>query len=251
MNHEMSLISDTVLQFIGISITIIATIIAYSTLKKNAKKALSFKIVYPIPLLGYYKGIKDKLQITYNGKEVNNVRLSTFQFVNTGNVTINKEDFTQPLSIKFDNSVKIMNAEIIEAKPPTLKFAINFDSKKINIIPECDFLNSKDSFKIKVISENGFEKYELDYRIKDITEIKEIPDRTSSSYLLTVSLISIFVLLVGGLVGYLAIPNDLFLAMFGIGFLGAIITTGSATFIFLVRAYNFLRKRRIIFVKKE
>ena len=246
----MSLISNPTFQYITIiGVAIITLIVAIIALRKNGKKAISMKIVYPIELLSFKEGITDKLKVTYDGNEVENVSVSTFQFINTGNLTIEKSDFEEPIKMNLDSNVRILNAEISDTNPQNLKLKMTFSPSVVTLNP--DFLNAKDSFTLKLITDKSFEKFYLDYRIIGVSEIKSATVPSHEFKVLRASFVFMILSFFGGALAYLFTQNNLFLAIFVIGFISFIFITGYIGYFILRDIYNFLRKRKIFFIKKN
>jgi hypothetical protein len=115
--------------------------------------------------------MKDRLQIVYDGKPIENPHLVVMRFVNSGNIPITPNEFQSDIELSFGQSAEILTVQIEDRHPDNIKLNVEHDGKKIHIFPT--LLNQKDSFRIKAII-SKFEQVIIDGRITGIPEITRI-----------------------------------------------------------------------------
>lgn len=145
----MDVLRDGVWQFLGVVVGllgVIVTIVIFQ-LQKN-KKRLAYYILTDTSLLTVDDEIKGKIQINYENKNIQNIRLLILKIENIGNIDISSSDFEQPIIISFPNS-EILSAGLIDASPRNLTPNIQIDSSKLTINPI--LLNKKDFLTYKFI----------------------------------------------------------------------------------------------------
>jgi hypothetical protein len=244
-------LSDPTFQFIVIILIAILTLIVaiFAYLRRNKNKSLSFRIINIIPLLNFRKEAKDKIKIFYEGQVVENVTVSLFQFVNTGNAEILESDFQLPISINFKKENRVLMAEVIESKPANLQLSITTNDNVVSLKP--DLLNAKDSFTVKILTAKFFNKVNLDYRIVGVPVIKEINPKLTGSNLFISSYFLAMFLIVGGALGYGSIKSDIFLGIVIIGIIIMGIDGVYMTALVMTKIVNYFQERKKIFYLKS
>ena len=138
---------------------------------------MSYSIISKIDLLTKNEKITGKVQVVYEGTEVDNIQVLTLKLFNGGNKAIVKSDFDGPIRIEFKNGVKILSTESLSIKPDNLE--LTFVGYETYILIEPLLLNSKDSMTFKFIGDGKFELLSIAGRIKDINSIKYEPNKDS------------------------------------------------------------------------
>jgi len=175
----MDFFRDQIWQFFDFLIGgLIATIIAIYFYSKSRKlKSLSYQVVTNIPIFSTSKEFKDRLEIRLDDTPVQDVRLIELKLINSGNTSIQPEDFKRPISLSFGESAQIITAEINDTEPKNLvskdeleKF-VSINQNLATIRPV--LLNSKDSITIKLLVSQFKGSISVDGRVADIKAIKE------------------------------------------------------------------------------
>lgn len=156
----MDFLRDPIWTFISVIVALIAvciTIVIY--LQQRNRKEITWGItsntlVLPVPEVGEHA--KSKLQVLFEGKTVDDLRLVILALNNTGDAPIEVKDFENntPISFDFGDTAEILYAEILETKPESLKSRVQVASKIMypgKLIIEPLLLNSKDTFTFKVL----------------------------------------------------------------------------------------------------
>lgn len=166
----MNFWEDPTFQFIVLAtaaiIAIIIPVILYW--KTRQKKALSYT-VSSSPLLSVKDEIKKKVQILYDGKPVEQVHLTVFKIINSGNVPITPEDYKTPIALNFGKDSEILTGSITKTEPENLEPTFHFKSGIATVEPL--LLNRKDFITINMLVKK-YENISISGRIVGVKEIK-------------------------------------------------------------------------------
>ena len=136
------------------------------------KKKLSYEIISITRLLKVETTIREKVQVIYEGREVQNVHLLTLKFINNGNQAISSSDYEHSIDITLNDKAVIMTHEIIDEKPTKLKIRLKLRGKNTILLSRA-LLNRKDSFSVKVLISDFDGHIEVGGRIKGVKHISE------------------------------------------------------------------------------
>lgn len=171
----LSLMRDSVWQFIGaiiaLSAIIISIIIAFWQRKK---KSICYKkiLLRMIGLESLKKLSRGKISIIYNDQPIDTVYALVLTIINDGNTQVLAKDFERPITFIFGEDAEIANVEISEKSPDDLEPSIDLLKNRISIAPL--LLNPNDTFTLQVL----FAKYDFvplrcDTRIAGIRKVTE------------------------------------------------------------------------------
>lgn len=121
----------------------------------------------------------EKLLITYDTREIENLCISTFTLWNSGNRTISSQDIvkTKEISICLANNAKILDVEIIKVVETTNQFRIEkIDDSMVKII--FDYIDKKEGLVFQVMHTGSEEDLLIDCKIKGGKPIKKINNDT-------------------------------------------------------------------------
>lgn len=113
----------------------------------------------------------DGLNVVYKGKELKELYILKFIIKNSGNRPILKKDVVSPLSIKFQDSDKIVDVQPSSSKPDGIERHISYDSKLGLVLTDFDLLNPGDYFSIKVLTTSSNNNFDVKGRISGVKEI--------------------------------------------------------------------------------
>lgn len=197
---------------------------------QRKKKSLSFRVVTNTSLLPLDEAVKseakDKLQILFDGKPVQNVHLLELEILNDGNVPIPTSDFERPLTFKLGTVTKILvEPELVRVSGRSLKPTWGSATNSIHIDPL--LLNSKDSMIFKFLLDEFDGAIDADTRIvgvKEITRALSVEEqslrsaRTSIRIGLILFAVVVVMAVTSSLLGRTTLYSsvELTLAMFGI-----------------------------------
>jgi len=77
------------------------------------RKAISYGIITDASVVSVSDKVKDRIQILYDGMQVQNLRLIEIRIQNTGNLPIKPDDYVEPLVIRVP-SMSIFSTEIVD-----------------------------------------------------------------------------------------------------------------------------------------
>lgn len=170
-------IQDPIWQFI---ITVFATIAAVLTpillyLKQRKNKQLSYEIISSTPLISARREYKDKLNIFFEKKLVEQVHLLVIKIFNSGNLSILTDDYDRHISLNFGEKAQTLTAEIINTDPESLESSVgmlvNEKGKEVTLSPV--MLNNGDSITLKMLVNKFGGEVVVDGRIVGVKEIMQ------------------------------------------------------------------------------
>ena len=95
---------------------------------------------------------RDKLKMTYQGKEVRDVSIIRARVKNSGRQPISDSDFEEPIQIVLDGIDDLISAEVVEPQPPSLKMDAEVQNSSKAVTLSKKLLNEGDSFIVEVTS---------------------------------------------------------------------------------------------------
>jgi len=140
-------------------------------LSQRQKKAISYQIVSNTALLSVSEEIKDKFQMTYQGRIVQQPHLVIVKIFNSGNVPIKSKDYEEPLIVHFEADPQLISIEIIESDPNDVKASFKVENSAIVIEPK--LLNKADSIRIKALTGKPCSNPNVTGRIEGVKRIME------------------------------------------------------------------------------
>lgn len=125
----MELLRDGVWQFVGAVLALLAIAITIGVeWKRRQKKELSFFVVSR-RAFAQAVVLERRLQVTFEGQLVSDLRIADFGIVNTGTVPIVSADFAGSIEANFGDSAKVLVAEPLTVKPADLKIELEWQSR--------------------------------------------------------------------------------------------------------------------------
>src|SRR5437868_10774181 len=118
----MEFIRDQLWQFVGVITSLIAigfSILFY--LKQRRIKSISYEVISNVPVVSVEEEVKDKIQVLFNGKRIDDARLVVLRLWNSGNAPILSADFDRPIKFDFGEKAEILDAAILETTPESIK----------------------------------------------------------------------------------------------------------------------------------
>jgi hypothetical protein len=196
---------DPIWQFLGVISGALLAIISIAitvnlTKSQSNKKILLYEILASTPLLALNQEIKDKIQIIYLGKNIENIHLVVIRLSNSGNTPISTKEYESPILFSFGHGTEIISVEIIETNPKSLKPDLQIQNNQVEFKPL--LLNPKEyvAFKFLVTKFNG--EIDVNARIIGLSAINRminIPTQGISDQLFQLSLFIPFVAILGAI----------------------------------------------------
>ena len=160
---------DPVWQFVGVILGVIIPCVGY-LIQRNRKK-LVHEIVSRTPLVTKEEEIKGSLQIVFEGKPVEDVRLLEIKVINSGNAPIVSSDYERPVSLFFGDQARILTATVSETFPQSLQATVESKGQAVVLSPV--LLNGGDSITLKMLISHLGRDIKVDSRIAGVKEIHE------------------------------------------------------------------------------
>ncbi|MGZ3610287.1 MAG: hypothetical protein ACXVBU_09500 [Ktedonobacteraceae bacterium] len=132
-------------------LTIIVSVLIFR--KQQTRRGLNYEIISDTPILSIKADVKDKVQILFDNKPVNHVRLVIIRIWNSGNAPILPNEYIDPISIAFGEGADIIDTDVLETSPSDIREKVR-TSLKVNtgnVLLEPILLNSTDSLTIKIL----------------------------------------------------------------------------------------------------
>ena len=180
----MNSLSDPKVILAALSL-IVAVIALFYAHKRNPRKSLSYLVHYHLSVLNVHSELKDRVQITLDGKPVEEVYLSEIYIVNDGNAPITQADYEMPVSINFGDAAEVLpTPQITERKPEDLQVSIKLDApdyvhegvhletkipRRLIVTPM--LLNAGEHFAVKALVSKPSKEPKIGGRIVGVREI--------------------------------------------------------------------------------
>lgn len=163
-------------QLIPIILGVIAIWIGWEQLQR---KKLSYEVITKVKLLEVLDKFKDRLEVSFELKPVQELYVIQLKLTNTGNAPIKPDDYHRPISIGFGQNATVLSYEVLDERPSNLDVnvrRIHPNSVKYQILVEPTLLNTDDSFTIETLV-TKLEDINIDARIvgiKNITKFEKL-----------------------------------------------------------------------------
>lgn len=182
------ILRDPVWQFVGVILAIIIPCVGY-LIQRNRKK-LVYEIVSRTRLVTKEEEIKGNLQIVFEGKPVEDVRLLEIKVINSGNVPIVSSDYERPVSLFLGDQARILTATVSETFPQSLQATVEPKGQAVVLSPV--LLNGGDSITLKMLISHLGRDIEVDGRIAGVKEIHE-SDRGRARFIVLTLMAFVFI----------------------------------------------------------
>ncbi len=116
MNSFDTISWQLVTLIVTILIGVPTLVFTFLTIKR---KTISYETITSLKIISIRKeiGVSEKLKISFDGKNIENICFYEIELCNSGNSPILREDFETPLLIDFTGKGKILSCEIVTTKP--------------------------------------------------------------------------------------------------------------------------------------
>ena len=168
-NQLMEILRDPVWQAAGV---VVALVTIFLTQRK--RKAISYVIVTDTPLVSVRKGeeLKEKLQLSFDGKPVENIHLVLIRIMNSGNVPITSEDYESPIRIVLGSNDRVLTAEIVSLDPENIDAQVSCEDSSVTLYVK--LLNQHDEISIKMLAVRSSQDVNLIGRIVGVKKISPL-----------------------------------------------------------------------------
>ena len=117
---------------------------------QNKKKKLIYEEIQNLSVINVKNDFKDKIEIKYDDKIVDNLFVLTAKFKNKGSLSIKENDIIKPIEIIFDK--KILKPDVIETSPQGIEVQLDTVSEGKSVHCKFNLLNPDDYFTLQFVS---------------------------------------------------------------------------------------------------
>lgn len=167
-----------IIGIIGVAAAIVVPIIVYYL--QNKKKKLVFEEIQNLSVINVKKDFKDKIEIKYADKIVDNLFVSTARFKNKGTLPIKQTDIIKPIEIIFDK--KILKVDVIEVSPKGIDVQLDTISEGKSVHCKFNLLNPNDYFTLQFVSLEKLSTPEINPRIEGLSKIDIVGSNVVQPY---------------------------------------------------------------------
>jgi len=154
----------TVLSVLAVCVTVSLFLLT----QRQRRKALTYS-VEETRVLSVHDEVKGRIQILFDGTPASDVCLIKIKVKNSGGEPIRVNDFDRALRFQWENSARILLAEVVRTRPLNLRPAVSAGVSEFVLEPL--LLNRGDWIEIKaLVSQGGL--FSVDGRVVGITEVK-------------------------------------------------------------------------------
>lgn len=153
---------------------LVVTIVSIVVSRRNRKR-LSYRVVFQQRLLSVEEDLAGRVQVTFDGNPVQDVRMILIYLRNSGNVPIEESDYIQPLGFRFGKEARILSAEVVKTKPENMQVSIEADRNGITLKP--DVFNGGDALALKVLL-TGNSEVRPEGRVKGVSRLQKSGDKS-------------------------------------------------------------------------
>lgn len=162
---QNNLLSDSALIALIITIVVglLGTVLTYIIFRQQqTRKILTYDVISDTRLASIQKSLGNKVEVTFEGKAVDELRLIIIKLWNSGNVTVKPDDFYEPIVFSFENG-HVLDSDIVEELPENINASVEYNEWQVTLMPT--FLNPKDSITIKILLDGTVGKINVKGRI--------------------------------------------------------------------------------------
>lgn len=127
----------------------------------------------------------EKLSITYDGQQIEDLCVSKFTVWNSGNRTLNRTDMVESkeLTISVADECKILDVELIACSEETNNFSVKIENEQtVKVLFE--YADKKEGVVIQIIHTGNDEDIQIDCKIKGGNPIKNIVNETAPNLII-------------------------------------------------------------------
>jgi hypothetical protein len=146
------------------------------------RKAVSYKILECIDLMSVRGPARKRIELTFDGTQVEDAQLVSVMIVNSGHLPINLGDYQSPLTIVVNPGAEIVSADITETEPADLderlsgskepkQFIDRVEKERVVLTPLV--LNAEDAMVIQLLVRKLKGKVAVRGHLLGISKIRE------------------------------------------------------------------------------
>ena len=113
----------------------------------------------------------EKISITYGGKQISVLSKHVFSLVNSGRTPIRKDDVLEPVKIRFEEGIELLEVKSAVTFPNNLDHSIWIDSKQNTINIDFELLNPDDYIRLEMFAASLELEFVAQTRIVGLQEL--------------------------------------------------------------------------------
>lgn len=192
----LEILRDPVWQFIGALLALLAIAVSFWVyILQKPKKRLLIERVARVPLITLGADATPGLQITMNGRTINQATVILVRVVNIGNTPLPASDFESPITLEFEEKSIVLDARIAETEPKDIPVQVTNTANTLSITKT--LLNPGDSFTCRALVQDSKGSYAAKARVSGVQRIEESrPIAIGKSITLVVALIVLVITMI-------------------------------------------------------
>jgi hypothetical protein len=157
-------------QSIGALVGLVAIIVTVALyLLQRRRKSISYEVVSLTPLLSVKEEVRDRVQISFDGKKVSDAHMLIVKVRNSGNVPVLPSDYERSIQFGFGGQTQVMSAEMVETNPSGIDADVSVLSNSVTLRPV--LLNAGDAITVRVLLAQYDGSFDVTGRIVGVREI--------------------------------------------------------------------------------
>lgn len=169
----IDMLRDPLWQFIGAILTFLALPAAFWIyVLQRPRKELAYGVLSRQRLLSFSRELKGRVEVTVDGKPVEDVHLLVIGVKNSGNTPILQSDFLYVPSIRAATGTIFLSVEASTLTPSNLGLDLFFYPEKIEFNPI--LLNPGDYFSVQVLASSQDPEVSPDFRIIGSSNVERL-----------------------------------------------------------------------------
>jgi hypothetical protein len=164
---------------LGIFLALLSIVLGFILWKKGKinKQLCCYKSYFH--LVGGEKKKFEKVNISYDGKTVDDITVTNYTIWNCGNSVINNVDMADGRNVKINSNddAEILDAQILVSSDESNKVECQvLNGKEVNV--DFSYLSEREGFVIQIVHSKSSEALSVDYKIKGGKPLKFFKDKS-------------------------------------------------------------------------
>lgn len=178
---------------------------------QRTRRELSFGVLSARTLISVHNSLTSRVNVTLDGRSVQDVSLVVFALKNSGNVPIQPADFQRSIFFRFASSTSLLSVEVARRSPPNLEALLVVDGDVASLSPT--LLNPGEHVVFQALIAGRDQSVNCDCRIEGISTLASLrrgaaPEKKSIQQRVGIAVISYP--LIAALFGFLLSWSDEF-----------------------------------------
>ncbi len=169
------ILRDPIWQFLGTIAGLLAILATYNIFfLEREVKALHIVTLASTSMVKVEQSITEDINVLYRDQPIANLSLFQIKIENAGNQAIREEDYVRPIKFTFPPQAEIVEADIVESRPPNIGMTVQWDQNHATLSPV--LLNAQDRAIVRLLVTNmpfnsDAQPFDVDARIAEVKEV--------------------------------------------------------------------------------